>query len=94
MSTHLYKIGYALIGAALVALTAHSAYQASSALHINQKLQAMAREKQQLEVSKSLLDQHIATQTALTPIQQQLASQYTPITTFMTAARHSTVALR
>ena len=94
ITTQTLKVGYTIIGAALLVLTASSVYQASCALHTNQKLQALEREKVQLEANKSLLEQQIATQTALTPIQQQLASEFTPITTFFTAARHSTVALR
>jgi cell division protein FtsL len=94
MSIKTLKIGYTLIGTALLVLTASSVYQASCALHTNQKLQALEREKVQLEASRAVLDQKIATQTALTPIQHQLAADFTPITSFFTAVRHSTVALR
>ncbi len=88
------QLGYGLIVACLLVLAANSVYEASIALHTNQKLQALEREKVQLETTKAALNQHIATQTALKPIQTQLAADFTPITSFFTAMRHSTVALR
>lgn len=93
-TTNWLKSGYFLIGAILLSQICLTGYQASLSLHDNQKLAILEQEKQILVLKQAELDRTIAKETAIKPIQEALANEFIPMTKFLTATRHLTVASR
>jgi len=88
------KLGYGLVGLALICQISLTAYQTSLSLHDNQKLVMLEQQKLQLLSQQAELDRVIAKETAIKPIQQAAADEFVPITKFLTASQYLTVASR
>jgi|GEM_PF-4252237 len=88
------KIGYGVVGLALLCQISLTAYQTSLSLRDNQKLVLLQQQKLTLLAQQSQLDRTIAKETAIKPIQQAAATEFVPITKFLTASQHLTVASR
>ena len=89
-----YLYGYAIVLGLLAFQAISTVYHSSVALHDNQRLAQLQEYKTQLTTAQITYDRQVALNLAIKPLQQQLAGQYQPISSFLTASRHITVASR
>ncbi|HCC84968.1 MAG TPA: hypothetical protein DEP87_04785 [Candidatus Pacebacteria bacterium] len=94
LTPRLITTGYTLVLGVVLFQAFSTIFQASLGLHDSQQLQVLQRQKQQLEIIHAELAHQVASQTAIKPIQLTLATEFTPITKFLTASQHTSVAWR
>jgi predicted nuclease of restriction endonuclease-like RecB superfamily len=89
-----YGYAYVLVLSLLACQAIWTVCQSSIALRDNQRIAELQQQKTALLTAQSNYNHQVALNLAIKPIQQELAPQFQPISTFLTASTHVTVASR
>jgi hypothetical protein len=89
-----YLLAYGIILGLVVVQAATAVYRMSLALHDRQRIAVLEQQKTSLAQSLAVQERQVARTLAIKPIQAELAHDYQPISSFWTAARHTTTAAR